>query len=87
MFPIFKAAVEQQLHPQADAQQGLLGGLLPQHRDQPGGPELVHGVPKGAHPGQDDPVRRPDPAGSAVTAASSPRRRRLERRLNRLPTP
>ena len=27
------------------------------------------------------------PLGSAVTAASSPRRRRLERRLNRLPTP
>src|SRR5699024_4261732 len=63
VLPVFKAAVEQQLHPQADAQQGLLGGLLPQHRDQPGGPELVHGVPKGAHPGQDDPVRRPDPGG------------------------
>ena len=60
---VFKAAVKQQLHPQADAQQGLLGGSLPDDRDQARGAEFAHRIPKGAHPRQDDAVGRPDGGG------------------------
>ena len=53
------------LHSQADAQQGLLRRLLPDDRHQTGGRELVHGIAKGPHPRQDEPVS----GASAVTDA------------------
>ena len=56
MFAVLIAFFKEQLHSQADAQQGLLRRLLPDDRHQTGGRELVHGIAKGTHPRQDEPV-------------------------------
>ena len=63
MLAVFIALLQQQLHPQADAQQGLFPGLFFDYRHKARGGEFLHGVAKGSHAGQDDPVRRPEPGG------------------------
>ena len=60
MLAVLIAFFKEQLHSQADAQQGLLRRLLPDDRHQAGGRELVHGIAKGTHPRQDEPVSLAD---------------------------
>ena len=54
---------EVQLHAQADAQQRLFFRLGPDDRHKAGGHQLVHGVAKGTHAGQDEPVGFADGIG------------------------
>ena len=69
---VFAAFVKQKLHPQTDAQKGLFLAFLPDQRHQTGVLQLVHGVPKGPHAGQDDPVGGPEFTGVGSELAFQP---------------
>ena len=63
VFAVLIAFFKQQLHAQADAQQRLFFRLGPDDRHKAGGHQLVHGVAKGTHAGQDEPVGFADGIG------------------------
>ena len=52
---VFIALIKQELHPEADAHEGLAASRLVDHDGiQPGCPQLVGGVPEGSDAGQED---------------------------------
>ena len=63
VFAVLVAFFKQQLHPKADAQQGLVRRLLFQHRHKAGGGKLCHGIPERTHPRKDEPVGGADGSG------------------------
>ena len=60
---VLVAFFKQQLHPKADAQQGLLFRLLLQHWHKADGGKLCHGISECAHPRQDKPVGGAEDSG------------------------
>ena len=61
MLPILEGAVEQQLHPEADAEKRLPGRRLRLHEiEEPAVAQLLHSVAEGTDPRQDHMIRLPD---------------------------
>ena len=88
VLPVLKGLFKQQLHPQADAQDGFARGRLVEDRlEHPRVPQLLHRVAEGPTPGRMMWSARSRTLSSRVTTASSPMAPRELFRENRLPTP
>ena len=82
------AGAEEQLHAQADAQEGLAGGDdLVDGQHQAAQLQLGHALAEGAHAGQHGASADLMTMGSPVMTASAPARSRARWTLRRLPTP
>ncbi len=65
--------LEQELHAEADAEQGAAGGGEGQHRlVEAAGPEALHGVAEGAHAGEDRAARRRRTTAGSVESRGAP---------------
>ena len=60
---VLVALFKQQLHPEADAEEGLLRRFFLDDRYKAGGLKFCHRVPEGAHARQDEPVSGADVGG------------------------
>ena len=60
---VLVALFKQQLHPEADAEEGLLRRFSPDDRYKAGDLKFCHRVPEGAHARQDEPVSGADVGG------------------------